>query len=189
MKYTCLHAQQFVTKDGYSLIPLRKQDIQLIREWRNAQIDILRQQQPITEEDQENYYADIVTALFSQKMPPQILFSFLKAGKCIGYGGIVHIDWIARRGEVSFLINPDLMSDYVTVFNRFYSLIQHVAFHDLKFHRLFTETFAFRTDHMALIEKIGFKREGHLRDHTFKRGRWYDSIIHGILAGESTYEL
>lgn len=163
--------------------------MQLIRKWRNAQIDILRQQHPLTEEQQEQYYTNVVTALFPQKMPPQILFSFLKDDNCIGYGGIVHIDWVARRGEISFLINPDLMPNYPTIFNRFYTLIQHVAFHDLKFHRLFTETFAFRTDHMALIEKLGFKLEGHLREHIFKRGRWYDSIIHGILAGESTYEL
>jgi RimJ/RimL family protein N-acetyltransferase len=189
MQYLCLKAQRFATQDGYTIVPLRKQDIQKIREWRNTQIDILRQQMPLTTEQQETYYQDFIEPSFRQEQPTIILFSFLKNDLCIGYGGLVHIDWLAQRGEVSFLVNPEFFSDYENLFEQFYALMQFVAFEDLKFHRIFTETFAFRLDHMPLIEQAGFRQEGHLREHVFKRGRWHDSFIHGLLSHESQIKL
>jgi hypothetical protein len=34
-----------------------------------------------------------------------LLFSFLKNGECIGYGGLVHINWIDQNAEISFMID------------------------------------------------------------------------------------
>ena len=51
-KYNCLDIQKFSFED-YILIPIRQEDIQDIRKWRNAQIDILRQKKPISENEQE----------------------------------------------------------------------------------------------------------------------------------------
>ena len=57
--------------------------------WRNEQIYHLRQAKPLTAEDQKNYFSNVVSKLYDQEKPAQILFSFLKDGKCIGYGGLV----------------------------------------------------------------------------------------------------
>src|SRR5436189_68606 len=123
MKYHCLSAQRFATQDGFTVVPLRKQDIQKIREWRNAQLDILRQQTLLTSEHQETYYQSFIAPSFTKENPSIVLFSFLHEGECIGYGGLVHIDWIARRGEVSFLLDPHFLTEYDKYFKHFYELV------------------------------------------------------------------
>lgn len=158
-----------------------------IRLWRNAQIDILRQKHPISPEEQQHYYQNAVLPSFKLDHPSQILFSFIQNNVCVGYGGLVHIDWQAKRGEVSFLINPNLMDQYPTLFKKYLQLIRMVAFEDLKFHRIFTETYQSRTEHIAILEAFGFQFEGKMRDHVLKNGSWQDSLMHGLLAKDSYY--
>ena len=62
-KYPFLnHNEIFLQK--YSLIPLRKRDIQNIRKWRNEQINVLRQKIPLTKEDQSTYYNNTIKQSF-----------------------------------------------------------------------------------------------------------------------------
>lgn len=185
--YKCLANSQISDQDGYQLIVTRKEDMENIRSWRNAQLDILRQQQPLTREEQENYFQSILLPSFEQQHPRQILFSFLHNQECIGYGGLTHIDWDSLRAEVSFLVNPERIQDpllYNADFRHFLTLLCLIAFRDLNFHRLFTETFAFRKQHIDVLENFGFIREGVLRDHIYKREEWHHSIIHGLLIYE-----
>ena len=74
----------------------------------NEQIFHLRQFEPLTKIKQDLYFTNIVSKLFKEEQPNQILFSFLKNGECIGYGGLVHINWIDRHAEISFIINTIL---------------------------------------------------------------------------------
>ncbi|MCM8774729.1 MAG: GNAT family N-acetyltransferase, partial [Candidatus Omnitrophica bacterium] len=106
MRYTVLKNNIFKSQE-YSLVPLRKEDMLLIKKWRNDQIIILRQRKPLTDEDQINYYNQVVLPSFSQMKPNIILFSYLKKDECIGYGGLVHIDWDNRKAELSFLMNTE----------------------------------------------------------------------------------
>ncbi len=46
---------KFYELGDYKIIPLREEDIQLIRTWRNEQIDLLRQQKILSEKDQIKY--------------------------------------------------------------------------------------------------------------------------------------
>ena len=72
---------------GYQLEPLRPEDIEPIRVWRNAQQDVLRQTEFLTEEAQKTYFTTFVWPYMEAKNPPQVLYSFLHKKKCIGYGG------------------------------------------------------------------------------------------------------
>jgi hypothetical protein len=84
--YKCLNTQEFVSRE-YKIVPIRLIDRLDIMKWRNEQMYHLRQKQPLTVEDQENYFSNVVSKLFVEDQPNQILFSFLENGKCIGYGG------------------------------------------------------------------------------------------------------
>ncbi len=156
----------------------------LIKEWRNAQMSILRQNELLTEEMQESYYQTVILPGFSQKEPRQILFSFLLKEECIGYGGIVHIDWPARRGEVSFLLDVNRIHDPVACqkeFSIYLQLIKQAAFQNLHFNRLYTETFDVRPEYVVTLESHGFIFEGRLRKHAFVNGQLVDSLIHGCV--------
>lgn len=188
--YKCLKKNRFKDQDGYQLIAIRQEDIEQIRLWRNAQIDVLRQKVEISSQEQQRYFQKVVWPTFIENEPKQILFSFLLKENCIGYGGLTNIEWEARRAEVSFLVNPirtENLKTYNQDFSHFLSLLCQVAFDDLYLHRLFTETWAFRKEHIDILEKFGFKPEGILRDHVFKGNQWYDSVMHGLLAGELSH--
>ena len=62
-----------------------------------------------------------------------------------------------------------------------YQLLKELAFQDIGFDRIFTETYALRTHHISVLESIGFDREGVLRNHIKIDGRSVDSIIHGCI--------
>ena len=106
-EYKCLSQNKF-SNGEYKIVPLRFEDRIDIMKWRNDQMYHLRQDKPLTEKSQEDYFNGTVAVLFDQKKPNQILFSFLKKNKCIGYGGLVHINWIDKNAEISFIMNTDL---------------------------------------------------------------------------------
>ena len=72
--------------------------------WRNQQIDALRQKDYLTEKDQLDYFHQVVQPQYSKSNPDPLLMGFTKEDELIGYGGLVHIDWNNRRAEVSFLL-------------------------------------------------------------------------------------
>ena len=75
--YKVLGKQTF-SIDQYSIVPIRYEDRLDIMKWRNEQLFHLRQAKPLIEEDQNNYFNNVVSKLFEQEKPSQILFSFLK---------------------------------------------------------------------------------------------------------------
>ncbi len=181
--YSCLKQTQY-HEGAYTFLPLRLSDMEKIRNWRNEQIEVLRQREPITSEQQHNYYQKVIAPSFAEEYPEQILFSFIKQDICIGYGGLTHIDWGNSHAEVSFLVETQrtlIPEAYIQDFLAFLKLLQQVAFSDLQLHRLFAETFSFRTVHIAGLERAGFHLEGKLQEHVFKQGQWWDSLMHGLL--------
>jgi RimJ/RimL family protein N-acetyltransferase len=183
MKYSFLKKRKYRLKD-YSIVPLRKQDIQLVRKWRNEQIDVLRQKTKLSHIDQNRYYKKLEKESFYKKNPEMILFSLLINKKCIGYGGFVHIDWENKRAEISIITmtsrNEDLKT-YEKDFCAFFYLIKELAFNEIEFNRLTTETYDIRPYVIKLLEKIGFRLEGKMKEYVKINDKYVDSLIHACL--------
>ena len=71
-------SKSIFTTNEYKLIPIRYNDREAIRNWRNEQIHLLRQSKELTSKEQDNYFETVVANLFVQENPKQLLFSFLK---------------------------------------------------------------------------------------------------------------
>ncbi len=173
--------------DSYEVIALRKEDIFDIMDWRNAQISVLRQAKQLTQSDQLNYFENVVEKTFEISNPSVLLFSFLHLNKCIGYGGLTNINWIDKRVELSFLLNPSRVADdkqYVSDFTHFIQLMKIITFDELKFNRIFTETYDLRPLHILILEKCNFNLEGRMKEHVFIEDNFVDSLIHGCLKKE-----
>ena len=182
-EYRCLE-QLPPEFDAYRVCTLRERDIQSVRVWRNAQIDVLRQAAPISALEQERYYADVVRPGFRLSRPNLILLSLLRRGSCIGYTGLMNIDWPAGRAEISFLLDPDRVDDpsiYRRDFSACLKLLSYTAFEILGFQRLFAETFDVRPLHVDILEAEGYVLEGRLRNHARVEGHLVDSLLHGLL--------
>ena len=181
--YACLSRQVF-EHCGYVVRPVQPNDIEDIRIWRNAQMDVLRQSKPIAASEQEAYYAQHIWTTMSQAQPRNLLVGYVQQQRLIGYGGLVHIEWEHRRAEISFLLDPARTrqpAEYEADLLAFLHLMKEVAFDVLGFNRLFTETYATRAQHIAALEAANFRLEGVLREHVVIGGKPVDSLFHGCL--------
>ena len=147
-------------------------------------MNVLRQQSPISRDEQVRYFDQIVRPTFTRARPGQILLSLLRDETCIGYTGLTNIDWSAGRAEISFLLDPDRSIDperYGRDFNACLSLLSHTGFEILGLHRLFAETYDIRPRHIEVLENYGYVLEGRMRDHVRIDGEAVDALIHGLL--------
>jgi RimJ/RimL family protein N-acetyltransferase len=174
------------TVGPYVFVGLRHEDLEPLRRFRNEQIDVLRQREPLTREDQERWWREVVVPTHAAADPAFLLVSILDGGGAfLGYGGLVHADWRDGRAEVSFLVDPARRRDdalYAADLRAFLDFLLPFAFEDLGLRRLTTEAYAFRTRTIALLEAAGFVREGVWREHTLgPDGEPVDSVLHGML--------
>ena len=179
--YICLKQQEFSLGD-YSLVPIRYEDRFLIMKWRNEQIYHLRQARPLTEKDQQHYFDNVVAKLYDNPKPDQILFSYLENDTCIGYGGLVHINWVDHNAEISFIMDTQLEKKHFSEhWNNYLTMLKEVAFKDISLHKIYTYAFDLRPHLYPIFESAGFIREATLKDHCRYNGKYKDVIIHSMI--------
>ena len=185
-KYSFLANNKFCL-DEYCLVPFMEQEMELIRKWRNEQIDYLRQNKPLTKDEQSKYYHQVIKKSFYEKKPEMILFSFILKNSCIGYGGFVHIDWNLKKAELSFVLDTnrtEKLETYKKEFSIFLKIILNIGFKQILFHKIFTETFDIRPNTILVLEKAGFVLENRLSSKNYINGSYVDSLFHRILISE-----
>lgn len=101
-------------------------------------------------------------------------------GLLLGTCSLFHFDVQSRRAEIGYGIAPDCwrqgyMHEAVTALIRF-------AFDELGLHRLEADIDPRNTASAASLEKLGFVREGHLRERWIVAGEVSDSALYGLLA-------
>jgi RimJ/RimL family protein N-acetyltransferase len=176
--YKVLNTQIF-TIDSYSIVPIRYEDRWNIMQWRNEQMYHLRQNKKLKSDEQDVYFKKVVSQLFEIEQPNQILFSFLDGNKCIGYGGLVHINWVDKNAEISFIMDTQLEKDYFSLHWKTYlKLIEKVAFDDLKLHKIYTFAFDLRPHLYTVLENSGYKKEAILEEHCFFEDKFMNVVIH-----------
>lgn len=176
--YTILKQQRYTSGD-YAIVPIRMEDRHVIMKWRNEQMYHLRQNEPLTPEKQDHYFSTVIMDLFKHVQPGQILFSYLQNGKCIGYGGLVHINWWDRNAEISFIMNSELESENFELhWSTFLNLLYNVAFEDLEFHKLFVYAFDLRPHLYLTLEKNGFFKDAVLTEHCYFGEKFIDVVIY-----------
>jgi RimJ/RimL family protein N-acetyltransferase len=182
--YKALKTQVFKI-DDYSLTPIRHEDRLSIMKWRNEQVYHLRQSEHLTVEKQDNYFNTTVASLFNEERPNQILFSFLEGNECIGYGGLVHINWIDRNAEVSFIMNTRLEeASFSKNWSAFLKCIEQLAFGELEFHKIFIYAFDLRPHLYDVLELNRYFKDARLEDHCFFQGEFKDVLIYSKLMNQ-----
>lgn len=179
--YKALSVNTF-EKGDYRLIPIRYQDRLDIMTWRNEQMYHLRQSELLTEENQENYFNTVVAKLFEEEQPNQILFSYLKNGVCVGYGGLVHINWEEKKAEVSFIMNTKLEEvEFNIHWSNFLKMLKKVAYNELHIISLFTFSYNLRPHLYPVLEENEFELTERRENEIEVNGNYVDILIHECL--------
>lgn len=176
--------KQLYNVDKYSLTPIRSEDRYLIMKWRNEQMFHLRQDKLLTLNEQDHYFDFVIGKLFHEKAPNQILFSYLLDNACIGYGGLVHIDWQNSNAEISFIMNTELEKEYfVEHWINYLKMIEEVAFDELNLHKIFTYAYDIRPKLYEALTLSNYSLEARLVQHSLIQNEFKDVLIHSKING------
>lgn len=87
-----------------------------------------------------------------------------------------------RQGEIGFIFHPDHQGKG---YAREASLVVlRLGFEDLGLHRIVGRCDARNTASSGLMERLGMRREAHLRENEWVKGEWSDELIYAMLASE-----
>ncbi len=116
-------------------------------------------------------------------------FIFLKVEeKIIGTFGLLNVDRRKGNAELGYGISPDYWGQ--GYFHETLMMVLKYLFLQLDFHRVSAITQADNTASTKALEKVGFRKEGIMRDYSlsFKDRRRYDAEMLAILRDEFSYK-
>ncbi|NOX19218.1 MAG: GNAT family N-acetyltransferase [Chlorobi bacterium] len=114
--------------------------------------------------------------------PTKIVFTIEKEGKTIGELKMKNFRWFNRKAELAMILIPEEQrKGYGTEALR---MIIDYAFKDMNLHRLEGEVIEYNEASKKIIESLGFKEEGRLREAKYSKGKYWDILRYGLLASE-----
>jgi RimJ/RimL family protein N-acetyltransferase len=103
-------------------------------------------------------------------------------GQLIGNCGIRQASAGAHEADIGYELSPDQWGHgYATEAAR---AIVQFGFAELKVHRIWAWCIADNVASTRVLEKIGLKLEGRLRDKEYFKGRWWDTLLYALLKDE-----
>ena len=122
------------------------------------------------------------TRLYPVNTPTEMVFRIENKNELIGEIKFSRMRWYNRKSELSILIKKEQQNKgYGT---KALNAAMHYAFDKMNLHRLEAEVYDFNEASIKLVEKLGFKKEGVLREAKYLEGKYYNIIRYGILKRE-----
>lgn len=121
-----------------------------------------------------------------QKQEPRLKFQFavtLKSGgQLIGNCGVRRSSLEAREGDIGYELDPEHWGQgYATEAAR---AVLYFGFTQMNLHRISAWCVAENTGSAHVLEKLGMRQEGRLRENLYFKDRWWDTLIYAILYHE-----
>ena len=99
--------------------------------------------------------------------------------------GHVNLEWTSRehrQGEIGYVMHPDHQGHgYAT---EAAGVMLRLGFEELGLHRIVGRLDARNAASAAVLERLGMRREAHLRENEHVKGEWVDELVYAILAEE-----
>lgn len=131
--------------------------------------------------DAANYLADI-QKLFQQKTLFQWGISLKENDKIVGTSTLFHLDMRNRRAEIGYILNRKFWKKGFV--NEALNSLLKFAFDELYLHRLEADVDPDNTASIRVVEKLGFQKEGFLRERWHVNGRICDTVFYGLLRSD-----
>lgn len=101
----------------------------------------------------------------------------------LGIVSLTGIDPVHRNAEFHILIGDTSARGQGSGSEATAVMLRH-AFHDLNLHRVYLFVLTTNLSAIRVYEKVGFRREGTLREAVFKNGSYQDLFLMGLLRSE-----
>jgi ribosomal-protein-alanine N-acetyltransferase len=124
--------------------------------------------------------------LDQQQQNPRIKFQLavvLKAtNQLIGNCGVRMNDIDAHEADMGYELDPKHWNHgYATEAAR---AVVDFGFNHFGVHRIWASCVAENTGSAHVLEKLGMQLEGHLREHKYFKGRWWDTLMYAVIVDE-----
>lgn len=129
--------------------------------------------------------------LDQQKQEPRIKFQLAitlnPTGQLIGNCGVRRNSPDAHEGDIGYELDPRFWGKgYATEAAR---AVLHFGFTQLGLHRVSSWCVADNIGSAHILEKLGMRQEGRLREHQYYKNRWWDTLLYAILYDEWNAQL
>ena len=163
------------------LRPLEREDAPVIAPWFNdPEIRrMLRRQQPINLISEEEYIAKA----YRSEHDLVLGISVQETDRLIGAAGLHGIDFTNRHAMFGISIGVKEDWDHGHGTEATALMLQH-AFETLNLNRVWLYVYEDNERGIKVYERIGFQREGVLRQDLFRNGRYWDTVTMAILREE-----
>lgn len=131
--------------------------------------------------DAEKYLADI-SKLFRQKTLFQWGISLKESGEIIGTSTLFHLDMRNRRAEIGYILNRKFWKKGFV--NEALNSLLNFAFEELNLHRIEADVDPNNAASIRVVEKLGFQKEGYLRERWHIAGKICDTVFYGLLRSD-----
>ena len=161
------------------LIPLKEEDIELVREWRNSPevSQYMFGDDFITKEQQERWFDSINRETKSK-------YWIIKyEEKKLGVASIVRIDKNLQSCHWGFYLGDSSIRGAGIGTKVEYNVIKYV-FDCLNLNKLQCEVFTTNEKVIKMQEKFGFRREAYYREHCIKKNKKIDVVGLALLQSE-----
>jgi ribosomal-protein-serine acetyltransferase len=171
----------------------RLDDDIVLRAWREDDIEIalnavLRNRdhlQPFMHWMTADYSIDssrkfLIDANANRREKKNLGLGIFRGDELIGSIGFVEFDWISRKTEIGYWI--DKAEEGKGVISRACRRLITYAFEDLGMNRIEIRCSAENMRSAAVPERLGFTKEGVLRQAEFRNGKLHDFNIYALLA-------
>ena len=115
-------------------------------------------------------------------MPLEFVFRVETGDVTVGEVRIKNIRWFNRKGELSIFLNNEYRNKGYG--KEILKEILRFVFEKMNLHRIEAEVNQSNSAGSRLVEGLGFKREGILREAKYTRGAYEDIIRYGLLKKE-----
>jgi ribosomal-protein-alanine N-acetyltransferase len=112
----------------------------------------------------------------------QLAITLASNGQLIGNCGIRKKTPDAQEADIGYELDPRYWGyGYATEAVR---TMLAFGFRELALHRIWAWCIAENVASTHVLEKIGMRQEGHLRQNEWMQGRWWDTLLYAILEHE-----
>jgi len=166
-------------KNDIDLIPLKKEDIEMVRNWRNSEevASYMYSEEKITAEQQEKWFQKIS----NDNSCKYFIISY--NDKPLGLASVMGIDRVLSSCYWAFYLGDTSVRGAGIGAKVEYNMLTYV-FENLNLNKLRCEVFCFNDMVIKMHEKFGFRREAYYREHCMKKGKFEDAVGLAMLKRE-----
>ncbi len=162
------------------LRPLRFGDENLFFKWRND-LEYIGLTKSFRLPKHEGNEKDWLESVMKDRSNKSVIFIIetLADSSAVGFVQLNQIDWISKNCTFGIAI-PGKDFQGKGFGKEGMKLLFDYAFDQLNLNKISLEVTAFNANSIHLYEKIGFEKEGVLRQHYFWNGEYHDVLIYGL---------